>query len=139
MSSVKTTAQAALAGLLALSVVSLAGCSKPTEVKCYGVAAKGADQWIGMPKGECAKLANSVEKPMTPAESAQVQVYPATDYVKCYGVAAANMNDCGTKTSACGGSYSMPASPDAWIAIPGQICSQVKGAILEEPGSDTQG
>ena len=136
MDTLKKTAQVALAGLLSVNVLALSGCSKPTEVKCYGLT-QNSDQWIGMSKGECAKLAGGVAKPMTAQEAAQVTVYPASDYVKCYGVAAANMNDCGTKTSACGGSYSDPRSPLAWIAIPKQICQQLPGAILEEPGSSS--
>jgi uncharacterized membrane protein len=135
MIATKTIAQSALASLLAVSVVSLTGCSNATPIKCYGVSQKGGDQWIGMSKGECNKLAGGVAKPMSTQEQSQVTVYPYDDYVKCYGVAAANMNDCGTKTSACGGSFSVPKSTSAWIAIPKEICEQV-GGIVAIPGKD---
>jgi uncharacterized membrane protein len=127
----KISTQTALAGLLALSLTS---CSKPTTpdsmVKCYGVAQGGASQWVATTAGQCKKLADSKAVPMTDAEAAQAPRYQATDYVKCYGVAAAGMNDCGTKTTACGGTIATARSKIAWISIPKAICQQVKGGIV---------
>ena len=128
---VKTATSVALTSLLALG---LSSCSKsPTYVKCYGVSKAGADKWIGMTQGQCKKLAGSKAKPITAAEMNKVTKYTPDDYIKCYGVAAASMNDCGTKTTACGGSVSTPRSPNAWIATPKGICEQIKGGIVVIP------
>lgn len=125
---VKATASAALSSLLALSV---AGCHSSNNVKCYGVAKKG--QWIGMSEGKCKKLAGSKAEPIAPNSTIKVKKYSGDDYIKCYGVAAASMNDCATKTSACGGTAHTPRSKDAWIALPEGICQQVKGGIVVAP------
>ena len=127
----KSAAAAALSSLLALG---LSACHKQEAyVKCYGVSKQGADQWIGMTPGQCKKLASSKAMPITPDEMKSVTKYTTDDYIKCYGVAAASMNDCGTKTSACGGTIAQPHSPDAWIAIPKGICEQVKGGVVVVP------
>jgi len=57
--------------------------------------------------------------------------YKASDYVKCYGVAAANMNDCGTSTTSCSGTIHVAKQKEAWIAIRGGICTQIKGAVAK--------
>ncbi|MDO8953954.1 MAG: DUF2282 domain-containing protein [Gammaproteobacteria bacterium] len=123
-------AKAALSSVLALSVLSLTGCGKPTsaDVECYGVSKFGANVAVVMPKGVCEKLADHRAVPMD-----------ANDYVECYGVAAAGMNDCATNSSACGGTAASARLPQAWIAIPKGICEQLTGskvgAITSAPGS----
>lgn len=120
----------AVASLLAFTAAALGGCSHSQEVKCYGVSAQGSDHWIGMPEGECAKLADSHAQPLSSDEVKQVTHYAYSDYVKCYGVAAAGMNDCATKSTACGGSVSVPKAKDAWIAIPKGICEQLEDGVV---------
>ncbi len=127
---VKTTANAALSSLLALG---LSSCGQSHYVKCYGVAKTGNRHWIGMTKGECEKLASSHAQPITATEMQHVKKYTAEDYIKCYGVAAGSKNDCGTKTTACGGSVQTPKAKDAWIAIPKGLCQQIKGGIVVTP------
>ncbi|MDF2939522.1 MAG: Protein of unknown function transrane [Gammaproteobacteria bacterium] len=132
--SAKLTAQAALSGVLALSVLSLSACSsKPaqSDVECYGVSKYGNNTAVVMPKGMCEKLAKSRAVEMN-----------ANDYVECYGVAAAGKNDCATNSSACGGSVAVDRSPAAWIALPRGICEQLAGAkigaITSAPGSSSK-
>ena len=88
-----------------------------------------------MPKGECEKLADHKIEYMSPAEASHVATYPYDTYVKCYGVAAAGMNDCATDTTACGGSVTVPRDTGAWVAIPQGICEQLKGGIVAQPKS----
>ena len=119
-------------GLATLSALLLSGCSQK-PVKCYGVSKNGAGQWVAMSGGACKKIAGATAQPMTAAEMKAFKPYPYKNYVKCYGVAAANMNDCGTKTSACGGSVSVARSPGAWIALPKGVCEQLKGGKVVTP------
>jgi uncharacterized membrane protein len=132
--SAKLTAQAALSGVLALSVISLSACSSKqpqSDVECYGVSKYGNTTAVVMPKGMCEKLANSRAVEMN-----------ANDYVECYGVAAAGKNDCATNSSACGGSVGVDRSPAAWIALPRGICEQLAGAkigaITSAPSSSSK-
>src|SRR3990167_2188239 len=131
MSSVKNTA---LLALLALGVTSLAGCEESKTSQCAGVSKSG--QPIERAAGECEKLANATVV-MASGQATPAPKYPYNTYVKCYGVAAANMNDCGTATTACGGSVSQAGSPGAWVAIPRAICAQLKGGVIEDPKSSS--
>jgi len=112
--------------IAALSTLMLGGCSQK-PVKCYGVSKDGSGHWIAVSGGACKKIAGATAKPMTTTEMKAFKPYPYKNYVKCYGIAAAGMNDCGTKTSACGGSVHIARSPDAWIALPKGVCEQLKG------------
>ena len=136
----------ALAGVITLSALTLAACSKgiPAFVACGGVSKD--NQPINMPKGTCGKLAGAKPEPLTCAKwqdngdayvcqeagtKLTIPHYPQSDYVRCYGVVAANMNDCGTATTACGGSVHVDRQADAWIAIPNGICKQIKGSASQ--------
>lgn len=136
--------QLVLTGVITFSVLSLVACSRsshPHFVACGGVG--NNNQPINMSAGTCKKLAGSKPIPLTcttwnetktsyscqdPGSSLTIPRYPEADYVKCYGIAAANMNDCGTATTACGGSVHVDRQKDAWIAIPNGICKQLKGS-----------
>lgn len=117
-----------------LSSCLISGCGSK-EVKCMGVSKDTPDLGLTMSKGACEKIAGSQIMDLSPEEQQVVQPYPFDSYVKCYGVAAASMNDCGTKSSACGGSVSVARSSDAWIALPKGVCQQLKGGQVELPAS----
>lgn len=119
-------------GFVVLSSFVLSGCGGK-QVNCLGVAKKSPTVGVTMDEGACKKIANSKVVALTPEEQKMVKPYPYSTYVKCYGVAAAGKNDCGTKTSACGGSITVAASPDAWIALPKGVCDQLKGGIAAIP------
>ena len=139
--------QLALTGVITFSVLSLVAChrsSHPNFVACSGVS--NNNQPINMSAGTCKKLAGSKATPLTctswnetttnyacqdPGSNLTIPRYPESDYVKCYGIAAANMNDCGTATTACGGSVHVDRQKDAWIAIPNGICKQIKGSTSQ--------
>ncbi len=58
------------------------------------------------------------------------------DYIKCYGVAAANKNDCGTPGTACAASVANPAACYAWIYTPKDICEKLANASVNAPAKD---
>lgn len=126
MSSKKSVLGAAIAGAL---TVTLAGCSSGSDfVACHGVVKKGAkESYVVMDKGLCSKLAGGVAQPL-PAGVKKPTINP-NNYVKCYGVAAAGKNDCGTKTTACAGSVKVAKAPDAWVTALEGVCKQVGGKV----------
>jgi uncharacterized membrane protein len=132
----KKLTQAALSGLIALTSGSLTSCSNDKPILCTGVAKNNPKEPLIMNKGECAKLAGGKINPIEPQKIKDYKAYPYSSYVKCYGVAASGMNDCGTKTSACGGTAKIAKSTDAWIAFPEKLCEEV-GGIVEEPTKNT--
>ena len=130
--------------LPALLALTLVGCghTPPTFVECKGVSTIGGKP-LYTEKGTCEKLAGGTPVVLPCSQwtlkdrtficansSMTIPNYTPDDYVKCYAVAAASMNDCGTTSSACGGTMKIARDPSAWIAIPGGICSQIKGGIL---------
>ena len=119
-------------GFVVIGSFLLSGCGGK-QVNCLGVSKEGPNVGVTMDNGACKKIADSKIVNLTPVEQATVKPYPYDTYVKCYGVAAAAMNDCGTKTSACGGSVTIAKSPDAWIALPKGVCDQLKGGIAVMP------
>lgn len=113
----------ALASMLAASAL-LVSCNSSNPggeefVQCMGVSKIGNKVPAVMPKGICEKLAGATAVP-----------FSLNDYVECYGVAGAGKNDCATNSSACGGSVATDRSPQAWLAMPRGICTQLKGGIV---------
>lgn len=58
------------------------------------------------------------------------QAQAAGDNEKCFGVAAAGMNDCQTAANSCAGQVSKEASGDAWIYVPKGTCAKINGGSL---------
>jgi uncharacterized membrane protein len=52
---------------------------------------------------------------------------------KCYGIAKAGKNDCGSGSTGCAGSATTDAAKDAWILVPKGTCDKIVG------GSTTEG
>lgn len=143
----KVPKQLALLGLVGASVSLLASCGHGSNdyVNCTGVALKGEGA-LNIDAGICKKLAggkgealtcthwgtahNNVVQCTDPHSTLTASSYSIDQYVKCYGVAAASMNDCGTPTTACGGSVHTARSKVAWIAIPQGICERIKGSVV---------
>lgn len=143
----KLSTQLILAGMLSVSTITLTACHsrKPSFVRCEGLRLKHGT-YINTLAGTCKKLAGGKPKAIKcdkwrkmsdtvyqcadAGSKVRAIKYPTNNYVKCYGVAAAGMNDCGTKSTACGGSVQVARSKDAWIAIPDGICQQIKGAVI---------
>lgn len=52
---------------------------------------------------------------------------------KCYGIAKAGQNDCGTATHACAGLAKKDNAPDEWKYVPKGTCTKL-GGKLKPPG-----
>lgn len=129
--------QLARASVVVLAIFGLVGCGGGKPVRCLGISKQGKNHPIIMSAGLCKKLAYSKSQPVTAMQAATFHKYPYESYVKCYGVAAAGMNDCGTNTTACGGSVHTPARKDAWVAVPKGVCQQVKNGVVVTPKKGT--
>jgi uncharacterized membrane protein len=55
---------------------------------------------------------------------------------KCYGVAKAGQNDCGTARHSCAGKATKDNAPDEWKYVPKGTCSQM-GGKTSAGGADT--
>ena len=53
----------------------------------------------------------------------------ATERERCYGIAKAGMNDCGTATHACAGRAVADALPDEWKMVPAGTCAKLGGSL----------
>jgi uncharacterized membrane protein len=52
---------------------------------------------------------------------------------KCYGIAKAGLNDCGTATnSGCAGSSKVDSDKSAWIYVPKGTCNKIVGGSTTE-------
>jgi uncharacterized membrane protein len=50
---------------------------------------------------------------------------------KCYGIAKAGSNDCGsTGNNSCAGTSRVNSDPKAWIFVPAGVCNKIVGATL---------
>lgn len=138
--------QLCFAGVLTAATLGLAACSgKPNIVKCEGLPTKSGKTLL-IDAGLCKKLAGGRPVPVKCQQWSERKghtihcedkgskltalKYSVNDYVKCYAIVAANMNDCGTKTTACGGSVHVARQKDAWIAAPKGLCTKIKGGVV---------
>ena len=129
MKTIKILRPIALIGLTSLSML-LSACSNKL-VNCNGVSKNGKP--IIANEGTCKKIADSSITPLSASESKTAKPAPLSSWVKCYGIAAANKNDCGTKSTACAGSVSQARHSDAWIAAPKGVCKKLRGARVVQP------
>jgi len=56
----------------------------------------------------------------------------AKDKEKCYGIAKAGQNDCGTATHTCAGKAKKDNAPDEWKLVPKGTCEKLGGK--KQPG-----
>ena len=57
---------------------------------------------------------------------------PPAGREKCYGIAKAGKNDCGTATHACAGLAKKDNAPDEWKYVPKGTCTKLGGKL--KPG-----
>ena len=62
------------------------------------------------------------------AGPAPVPQYPVE---KCYGIAAADKNDCQTATHACAGEAKRARDKESWIYVPAGTCTKIDGGSLK--------
>jgi len=68
-----------------------------------------------------ASHAGAADKPSAPTE-------------KCYGVAKAGQNDCGTARHSCAGKATRDKDPTEWKVVPKGTCEKLGGSLA--PGGD---
>jgi uncharacterized membrane protein len=56
---------------------------------------------------------------------------------KCYGIAKAGQNDCGTARHSCAGKAAKDNAPDEWKYVPKGTCDKVGGKTTSAGGPDT--
>jgi uncharacterized membrane protein len=54
---------------------------------------------------------------------------------RCYGVARAGQNDCGTAQHACAGRAARDNSADEWISLPAGTCARIVGGRVKSSGA----
>lgn len=52
---------------------------------------------------------------------------------KCYGIAKAGKNDCGSAIEACAGQSKTDGAKGSWLAVPKGTCDKIVGGSTEEP------
>ena len=70
-----------------------------------------------------------------PAKGATTMAAP-NGWIQCYGVAAANKNDCATPLAACPGTIAQPGACYAWIYTPKEICEKLNNASVGKAAPD---
>jgi uncharacterized membrane protein len=53
---------------------------------------------------------------------------------RCYGIARAGHNDCGTARHSCAGQSQADASDDEWLSVPTGTCLKLAGGRLQGAG-----
>lgn len=53
---------------------------------------------------------------------------------KCYGIAKAGRNDCGTASHNCSGEAKKDGDPKEWILVPTGLCNKIVGGNLKKSG-----
>jgi uncharacterized membrane protein len=67
---------------------------------------------------------------LTLGSAAQAQTgAPKAPKEKCYGIAKAGQNDCGTARHTCAGKSTKDNAPDEWKMVPKGTCEQAGGSL----------
>jgi uncharacterized membrane protein len=72
-----------------------------------------------------------------PNTQAQQSDDPKGSKEKCYGVAKAGQNDCGTARHTCAGQAKQDNAPDEWKYVPKGSCEKMGGKL--NPGNAAKG
>ena len=56
---------------------------------------------------------------------------------KCYGIAKAGQNDCGTARHSCAGKATKDNAPDEWKYVPKGTCEKAGGKTSSSGGADS--
>jgi uncharacterized membrane protein len=77
---------------------------------------------------------NTASAAANQAQPAPMPPMPAPEGMeKCYGVAKAGMNDCGTSSHNCSGESKADRDSEAWVAMPHGLCQRLAGGSTKEP------
>jgi len=73
------------------------------------------------------------------ASSAAAADKPASPTEKCYGVAKAGQNDCGTARHSCAGKATRDNDPADWKVVPSGTCEKLGGKLTPGGGDAGKG
>ena len=76
-----------------------------------------------------AAIAASLATPI--AAGAGPAPVPQYSVEKCYGIAAAQKNDCQTASHACAGEAKQARDKESWIYVPAGTCTKIEGGSLK--------
>lgn len=65
------------------------------------------------------------------APAAAEDAKPATE--RCYGVAKAGKNDCGTASHGCANQAAKDSLPTEWVKVPAGLCAKLAGGTTTAP------
>jgi uncharacterized membrane protein len=71
------------------------------------------------------------------AQHANAAEDKAAPMEKCYGIAKAGQNDCGTARHSCAGKAAKDNAPDEWKYVPKGTCEKMGGKSASSGGADT--
>lgn len=74
-------------------------------------------------------MANNQTTQENQAGKDMMQAPPIQGMEKCFGVAKAGANDCGTATHTCSGEAKIDRDKNEWIFVPTGLCSRIAGGI----------
>lgn len=82
-----------------------------------------------------AMAAPTMQMQMTPKmakmqQQKTMKMMKKMDYVPCYGVNAANKNDCKSPGHSCAGQDSKARDAQAFVAMPSGLCTKIAGGSL---------
>jgi uncharacterized membrane protein len=73
-------------------------------------------------------LAGVLALVLAPEAGAQAQGQGKAEKEKCYGIAKAGQNDCGTAKHTCAGKSTKSNAPDEWKYVAKGTCAQLGGS-----------
>ena len=68
---------------------------------------------------------------MMTAGVASADHHEQNEKVKCYGIAKAGQNDCGSANHDCGGKAKTDSDADDWIYLPAGTCEKIVGGVTK--------
>jgi len=83
------------------------------------------------------KIAHSAVAAILAVAAAQHVAAEEKPMEKCYGIAKAGQNDCGTARHSCAGKAAKDNAPDEWKYVPKGTCEKVGGKTSSSGGADT--
>ncbi len=78
-------------------------------------------------------LAGVVAVGLSMAAGTALAAKKTVEMEKCYGVAKAGKNDCGTATHSCAGTSTKDNDPHSWLFVPKGTCSKLTDGSTEPP------
>ena len=86
---------------------------------------------MNKPSALAALLSTAAFAALAAAPAHAEDAKPATE--RCYGVAKAGKNDCGTATHGCANQAAEDRMPTEWVKVPAGLCAKLAGGSTTAP------